>query len=89
MFSKLENLQIIGYKLLRINDLVAKSKNGTEIIVSLIPLNKMQNTRQGSKEVEVGKRILLQSGIEVDLNLDGRTFYTSLNQLFKLDQKVI
>ena len=49
----------------------------------------MQNTRQGSKEVEVGKRILLQSGIEVDLNLDGRTFYTSLNQLFKLDQKVI
>ena len=39
--------------------------------------------------VEVGKRILLQSGIEVDLNLDGRTFYTSLNQLFKLDQKVI
>ena len=49
----------------------------------------MQNTRQGSKEVEVGKRTLLQSGIEVDLNLDGRTFYTSLNQLFKLDQKVI
>ena len=71
------------------NSLDAKSKNGTEIIVSLIPLNKMQNTRQGSKEVEVGKRILLQSGIEVDLNLDGRTFYTSLNQLFKLDQKVI
>ena len=71
------------------NSLAAKSKNGTEIIVSLIPLNKMQNTRQGSKEVEVGKRILLQSGIEVDLNLDGRTFYTSLNQLFKLDQRVI
>ena len=85
----MEKIIKTGYKLLKVNELIAKSKNGTEIIVSLIPLNKMQNTRQGSKEVEVGKRILLQSGIEVDLNLDGRTFYTSLNQLFKLDQKVI
>jgi len=75
--------------LLKINDLIAKSKNGTEIIVSLIPLNKMQNTRQGFKNVEVGKRVLLSSGIEVDLNLDGRTFYTSLNQLFKLNHKVV
>lgn len=75
--------------MLKINDLIAKSKNGTEIIVSLIPLNKMQNTRQGLKNIEVGKRVLLQSGIEVDLNLDGRTFYTSLNQLFKLNHKVI
>jgi len=74
--------------LLKINELIAKSKNGTEIIVSLIPLNKMQNTRQGFKEIEVGKRVLLESGIEVDLNLDGRTFYTSLNQLFKLNHKV-
>ncbi|ENX09495.1 hypothetical protein [Acinetobacter variabilis] len=75
--------------MLKINELIAKSKNGTEIIVSLIPLNKMQNTRQGFKEIEVGKRVLLQSGIEVDLNLDGRTFYTSLNKLFKLNHKVI
>ena len=75
--------------MLKENDLIAKSKNGTEIIVSLIPLNKMQNTRQGFKEIEVGKRVLLESGIEVDLNLDGRTFYTSLNQLFKLNHKVI
>ena len=75
--------------MLKINDLIAKSKNGTEIIVSLIPLNKMQNTRQGFKNVEVGKRVLLSSGIEVDLNLDGRTFYTSLNQLFKLNHKVV
>ncbi len=75
--------------MLIINDLIAKSKNGTEILVSLIPLNKMQNTRQGLKRVEVGKRVLLSSGIEVDLNLDGHTFYTSLNQLFKLNHKVI
>ena len=78
-----------GYKLLKVNELIAKSKNGTEILVSLIPLNKMQNTRQGFKEIEVGKRVLLESGIDVDLNLDGRTFYTSLNQLFKLNHKVI
>ncbi|OTG60613.1 hypothetical protein B9T29_11710 [Acinetobacter sp. ANC 3903] len=75
--------------MLKVNELIAKSKNGTEIIVSLIPLNKIQNTRQGFKEIEVGKRVLLESGIEVDLNLDGRTFYTSLNKLFKLNQKVI
>ena len=89
MFYKLKNLEEIGYKLLKINDLIAKSKNGTEIIVSLIPLNKMQNTRQGLKRIEVGKRVLLSSGVEVDLNLDGRTFYTSINQLFKLNHKVI
>jgi hypothetical protein len=71
------------------NNLIAKSKNGTEIIVSLIPLNKMQNTRNGLKAIEVGKRVLLQSGQEVDLNLDGRTFYTSLNQLFKLNYRAI
>ena len=89
MFSRSEESSKIGYKLLKINDLIAKSKNGTEIIVSLIPLNKMQNTRQGLKRIEVGKRVLLSSGVEVDLNLDGRTFYTSLNQLFKLNHKVI
>ena len=75
--------------MLKVNELIAKSKNGTEIIVSLIPLNKMQNTRQGFKEIEVGKRVLLESGIEVDLNLDGRTFYTSLNQLFKLNLDIL
>ncbi|WP_440206273.1 hypothetical protein [Acinetobacter oleivorans] len=74
--------------MLKINDLIAKSKKGTEILVSLIPLNRIQNTRQGFKTVEVGKRVLLSSGIEVDLNLDGRTFYASINQLFKLDYRV-
>lgn len=75
--------------MLKISDLIAKSKNGTEIIVSLIPLNKIQSTREGFKTVEVGKRVLLSSGIEVDLNLDGRTFYASINQLFKLNDRVI
>ena len=85
----MEKIIKTAYKLLKVNELKKKKKNGTEIIVSLIPLNKMQNTRQGFKEIEVGKRVLLESGIEVDLNLDGRTFYTSLNQLFKLNHKVI
>lgn len=75
--------------MLKINHLVAKSRNGTEILVTLIPLNRMQNTPLGFKKVEVGKRVLLSSGIEVDLNLDGRSFYTSLNKLFKLNHKVI
>ena len=56
--------------MLETHDLIAKSPNGTEIIVSLIPINKMQSTRQGFKKIEVGKKVLLQSGIEVDLNLD-------------------
>ncbi len=93
LYSKIclknEKLIKIGYKMLKMNDLIAKSKNGTEIIVSLIPRHKMQSTREGFKQIEVGKRVLLESGIEVDLNLDGRTFYTSLNQLFKLNYKVV
>ena len=76
------------FKLLKINDLIAKSTNGNEISVTLIPLFRMQNTREGFKQVEVGKRILLSSGLEVDLNLDGRTFYISSNQLFKLNHRV-
>lgn len=76
------------FKLLKINDLVAKSINGNEISVTLIPLVRMQNTREGFKQVEVGKRVLLSSGLEVDLNLDGRTFYISSNQLFKLSHRV-
>ena len=70
-------------------DLIATSNNGTEILVSLIPLNKIQNTRQGLKNIEVSKRVLLQSGLTVDLNLDGRSFYTSVHQLFKFSHKVI
>jgi len=76
------------FKLLKINDLIAKSTNGNEISVTLIPLFRMQNTREGFKQVEVGKRILLSSGLEVDLNLDGRTFYIYYNQLFKLNHRV-
>lgn len=70
------------------NNLIAKAANGTEILVSLIPLNKQQNTRQGFKWVEVGKRVLLESGNIVDLNLDGRSFYTKNNELFKFKERI-
>lgn len=69
-------------------NLVAKSVNGHEILVSLIPSKKSQNTRDGVKWVEVGKKVLLQSGVELELNLDGRSFYTGVNEMFRLDAKV-
>ena len=43
--------------MLKINDLIAKSKNGTEIIVSLIPLNKIQNTRNGLKTIDKDQKV--------------------------------
>lgn len=69
-------------------NLVAKSVNGREIVVSLIPLKKMQNTRDGFKWVEVGKKVLLESGIEIELNLDGRSFYRGVNEMFRLNAHV-
>ena len=68
--------------------LIAKSVNGREIVVSLIPSKKMQNTRDGFKWVEVGKKVLLKSGIEIDLNLDGRSFYTGIHEMFRLETRV-
>ena len=67
-----------------IENLVAKSVNGSEIIVSLVPSKKMQSTREGFKWVEVGKKVLLQSGQEIEFNQDGKSFYTSVNQLYRL-----
>ena len=63
---------------------VAKASNGNEISVQIIPLKRQQNTLQGSKWVEVGKRVLLNSGQEIDFNLDGKSFYTDVNQLYRL-----
>ena len=63
---------------------VAKASNGNEICVQIIPLKRQQNTLDGFKLVEVGKKVLLQSGQEVDFNLDGKSFYTSVNQLYRL-----
>ncbi len=63
---------------------IAKASNGNEICVKIIPLKRQQNTLNGSKWVEVGKKVLLESGQEVDFNLDGKSFYASVNQLYRL-----
>ena len=63
---------------------IAKASNGKEIYVQIIPLKRQQNTLKGFKWVEVGKKILLDSGQEIDLNLDGNSFYTEVNQLYRL-----
>ncbi|ENV36183.1 MULTISPECIES: hypothetical protein [Acinetobacter] len=63
---------------------IAKAVNGNEISVQIIPLKRQQNTLEGFKWVEVGKKVLLESGQEIDFNLDGNSFYTSVNQLYRL-----
>jgi hypothetical protein len=62
---------------------VAKASNGNEICVQII-MKRQQNTLDGFKWVEVGKKIQLESGREVDFNLDGKSFYTDVNQLYRL-----
>ena len=76
------------YKLNKSENLIAKSVNGREILVSLVPSIKMQSTRDGFKWVEVGKKVLLQSGLEIELNLDGRSFYTGIHEMFRLENRV-
>lgn len=70
------------------NQLVAKAIDGSEIVVSLIPSKKMQNTREGFIWVNVGLNILLESGREIELNQDRRSFYTALNQMYYLPYRV-
>lgn len=72
------------YKLEKILNRLAIAINGDEINVKIIPNEKRQNTPTGFMNVEVGKKVLLESGQEVSLNLDGKSFYTALNQMYKL-----
>ena len=69
-------------------NLIAKPVNGHQIVVSLLANKKRQNPNDGFKWVEVGKKVLLSSGTEIELNLDGRSFYTGLNEMFKLENRV-
>lgn len=64
---------------------IATAINGNQIVVKLIPLKKKQNSAEGSIWVEVGKKIQLSSGQEIDFNQDGRSFYTEVNQLYRLN----
>jgi hypothetical protein len=63
---------------------VAKSSNGHEINVQIIPLKRKQNVSGGQMWVIVGNKILLESGKEIEFNLDGKSFYISPNQMYKL-----
>ena len=63
---------------------IAKAVNGHEIIVSVVPENRKQNTREGFKWVQVGHKVVLENGTEVQLHMDGRSFYTEPNQMFRL-----
>ncbi|KAF1020415.1 transposase [Acinetobacter sp.] len=63
---------------------IATAKNGDQIQVKIIPLKRIQNNIDGMSWVEVGKQIQLETGQECCFNLDGRSFYTGLNQLYKI-----
>ena len=67
---------------------LAKAVNGREIVVSLVASKKMQNTREGFQWVEVGKHVLLECGQEIELNVDGRSFYTDIHEMFRLPHRV-
>lgn len=65
---------------------VATATNGSEIKVKLVPLKRQQNTNQGVIWVEVGHMIQLESGEIIPMNLDGLSFYTGVNQLYRLNE---
>ncbi|RFS32191.1 transposase [Acinetobacter sp. SWAC5] len=62
----------------------ALATNGDVIKVNIIPLTKVQSTMKGHTWVEVAKQVELESGKKIELNLDGKSFYTELNKLYKL-----
>ncbi|WP_081103718.1 transposase [Acinetobacter venetianus] len=62
----------------------ARTCNGDEIKVKVIPLKRKQSSANGFIWVEVGKKILLDSGKEVEFNQDGKSFYISTNNLYYL-----
>lgn len=63
---------------------IATAADGNEINVKLIPLKRKQNTMEGFIWVEVGQMIQLPNGEEIQFNQDGRSFYTGVNQLYRL-----
>ncbi|MCO8095314.1 transposase [Acinetobacter lwoffii] len=71
--------------LIKINEWhIATATDGNEINVKLVPLKRKQNTMDGFIWVEVGKMIQLPTGEEFQFNLDGKSFYTGVNQLYRL-----
>ncbi|MFW1860135.1 transposase [Acinetobacter defluvii] len=64
--------------------MTAKAINGEKIRVKIIPFNRKQNNLFGVTWVEVGKQVQVESGEFFQLNLDGISFYTGQNNLYKL-----
>jgi hypothetical protein len=63
---------------------VATAINGREIQVKVVPMLRKQNTINGMIMVDVGNMIELESGEQFPFNLDGKSFYTGFNQLYRL-----
>lgn len=66
------------------NSYVATAVNGGEINVKLIPLQRKQSSLNGFIMVDVGQMVELESGEIFPLNIDGKSFYTGINQLYRL-----
>lgn len=63
---------------------IATAVNGGEISVKLIPLQRKQSTPNGFIMVDVGQMVELESGQILPLNMDGKSFYTGINQMYRL-----
>lgn len=63
---------------------IATAINGCEIQVKVVPMQRQQNTINGMIMVNVGKMIELENGEQYPFNLDGKSFYTGFNQLYRL-----
>ncbi len=64
---------------------IATAVNGNEINVRIVPHVRKQNSLDGYRWVEVGKKIQLQTGEESELNQDGKSLYAGCNQLYRLN----
>ncbi|RKG34075.1 transposase [Acinetobacter tianfuensis] len=64
--------------------LTASQANGGQIKVKLVPMQRQQNTPQGFIWVDVGQMIELETGETFNFNVDGKSFYTGFNQLYRL-----
>jgi hypothetical protein len=64
--------------------MTAVAVNGEKIRVKVVPLKRQQNTLLGLIWIEVSKQIQVESGENFRLNLDGKSFYAGLNNLYKL-----
>lgn len=63
----------------------ATSVNGGQIDVKLVALKRKQSTLEGFIWVDVGTMIQLPTGEEIPFNLDGNSFYSGVNQLYRLN----